>query len=77
MGLPEDLVDALTGPDGEAPLSLEIADGEWTVHVTNDAGISEVGDYGTYEYDEGHWVTVNPNDRVLAYDWTLQTGCSR
>lgn len=71
-GLPEDLSEALLGADGELPMSIEIADGSWTIHVTNDASISEVGDLGTYSYDvDGHWITVSEADRVLGYEWTL------
>lgn len=76
MGLAEDLLDAMTGPDGEVPLDFEVGDGQWKVYVTNDAGIRELGDLGTHSYDaEGRWVTVSESSGcpgcVGVVEWTL------
>ncbi len=38
--------------DGRLPLSLELLDGSWSISVTNDAGVREPGDVGTFEYDD-------------------------
>jgi hypothetical protein len=52
-------VSAWVGADGELLIELEFADGDWTMYVTNDAGIREVGTGGTYGYDlAGHVVMI-------------------
>jgi len=73
-GFAPDLVDAMLGTDGEMPLALEITADGWTIHVTNDAGFSEVGDLGTNEYDaNGNWIARTAGG-FLTYEWSLVDG---
>lgn len=78
-GFDADLVDALLGPDGELSQAIEITTDGWVHHVTNDAGFSEVGDLGTYSYDEdGRWVLTSESTGcpgcVAVVDWALTNG---
>lgn len=60
LGLAAGTAGEVTGPDGELPLELVFRSGEWEHLVTNDAGIAELGDLGTYSYDTGgRLVTVS------------------
>jgi TRAP-type C4-dicarboxylate transport system substrate-binding protein len=73
-GFDEALVDEMLGPDGELPVDLEITTDGWVLHVTNDAGFSEVGALGTYTYDdEGNWVLSEGDggNGSLAHSWSL------
>jgi hypothetical protein len=40
------------GSDGRFPLTLRFLDETWSITVTNDSGIDEVGDVGTIVYDD-------------------------
>jgi TRAP-type C4-dicarboxylate transport system substrate-binding protein len=78
-GFDPDLVGAMLGPDGELPMAIEITADGWIHHVTNDAGFSEIGDLGTYSYDEdGRWVMTSESTGcpgcVAVLDWTLTSG---
>jgi TRAP-type C4-dicarboxylate transport system substrate-binding protein len=78
-GFDPDLVDAMLGPDGELPTAIEITTDRWIHHVTNDAGFSEIGDLGTYTYDEdGRFVATSESTGcpgcVATLDWTLTNG---
>jgi TRAP-type C4-dicarboxylate transport system substrate-binding protein len=78
-GFDPELVDAMLGPDGELPEAIEITTDGWVHHVTNDAGFSEVGDLGTYSYDEdGRLVLTSESTGcpgcVAVVDWTLANG---
>ena len=71
-GFDPELVGAMLGPDGELPVAIEITHDGWVHHVTNDAGFREVGDLGTYAYDdEGNWVASNVGGSQT-YSWSLE-----
>jgi TRAP-type C4-dicarboxylate transport system substrate-binding protein len=71
-GFDPELVGAMLGPDGELPVAIEITEDGWVHHVTNDAGFREVGDLGTYAYDdEGNWVASNAGGSQT-YSWSLE-----
>ena len=54
------IVGPMLGGDGKLPIDLKIEGDRWTVFVTDDSGITEVGDVGSATYDEeGHWVTTS------------------
>jgi TRAP-type C4-dicarboxylate transport system substrate-binding protein len=78
-GFDPELVDALLGPDGELPEAIEITLDGWLHHVTNDAGFSEVGDLGTYSYDEDGRLVMTAESTgcpgcVAVLDWVLTNG---
>jgi TRAP-type C4-dicarboxylate transport system substrate-binding protein len=78
-GFDPELVDAMLGPDGELPEAIEITPDGWLHHVTNDAGFSEVGDLGTYTYDEDGLLVLTSESTgcpgcVVVVDWTLTNG---
>jgi hypothetical protein len=79
LGLGPEFVEAIAGPDGELPMSIEIDGDRWTIWTTDDTG-SVQGEGGTASYDgNGRWVTVIENsDRcpecVRAFDWTYDDG---
>jgi TRAP-type C4-dicarboxylate transport system substrate-binding protein len=71
-GFDPDLVDAMVGPDGELPVAIEITADGWVHHVTNDAGFSEIGDLGTYTYDdESNWVASSACCGSQTFSWSL------
>jgi hypothetical protein len=78
LGLEPDVLDALLGTDGEAPVALEIAGDRYTRYVTNDAGRAEVGDVGTTSYDDGgRSVAVSEGGCAgctVAYEWSYDDG---
>lgn len=74
QGFDAAMVDAISGPDGELPLKLEITEDGWIIHVINDAGFSETGDLGTNEFDaNGNWVAKTATGG-LTYEWSLEDG---
>lgn len=75
-GLDPSVVDPMLGDDGVIPISLVIKDGRWTLKVTEDNGVTEVGDLGTYSYDDqGHWVQVSESGGCrgcrASIDWSF------
>ena len=59
-GLPEELREEFLGSDGEMPTAYEFDGDRYTHYVTNDAGVEEVGDLGTVDYDDqGRLVTTS------------------
>lgn len=72
-GVDDETAAAMLGPDGEMPLTIELAGDRFTMHVTNEAAVSEVGDLGTVSYDEaGRLVLASEAvDVIQVFDWTL------
>jgi hypothetical protein len=76
-GLSSDLAKEFLGSDGELPMAFEFDGDRWQHLVTNDAGVEEIGDLGTLDYDEeGRLVTTSQSTGcpgcVGTMEWTLQ-----
>jgi hypothetical protein len=76
-GLSEELREESLGSDGQMPTTIEFDGDRWTIYVTNDAGIAEVGDLGALEYDgQGRLVTTSESTGcpgcVWVADWSLE-----
>ena len=78
-GFDPEVVETVIGADGELPIVLKVAGDRWSLFVTNDSGIAELGDLGTASYDgDGRWVIVSESvgapGVVEVLDWTMSDG---
>jgi hypothetical protein len=74
-GVDEKTIDSLFGSADEFRYTLKIADGLWSQFVSVDGSPDELGDKGTYTYDDGLWVTTSESTGcpgcVGAIEWEL------
>lgn len=78
-GLTDEQIEEFLGADGLGQAGMEIDGTRWEHLVTNDAGVEEVGDLGTLEYDdEGRAVFTSESTGcpgcVATVEWTLESG---
>jgi len=65
------------GQDGRLPLTFQFLDGTWSIVVTNDSGVDEMGDLGTLEYDDRGRMLMTSNSEgcpgcVSTMAWTIR-----
>ena len=73
------VVDEFLDADGQLTLQLVIDGDRWTESQVFDDGTTEVGDLGTFSYDDqGRWVTVSTSGGCRGctgtLDWTFKDG---
>ncbi len=78
LGIDAELIGEVLGPDGETTFTIEVAGDRWTQSAVNDVGYTEVGDRGTFSYDDqGRWVTVSAGGCrgcIGVIEWTYDDG---
>lgn len=75
-GFDAPMVDEMLGPDGEMPLTFKFQGDRWTIFVTDDTGVIEMGDGGTQGIDDdGQLVQTSESEGcpgcVIILDWAV------